>query len=149
MPILIKNQQDKVKIDLQRTRRALQKILELLEIEDKEASILFSDDEGIRKINRDYLGRDRPTNVISFSMSEGEFGDVNPSILGDIIISAETARRDADNHNIPFEDEIDFLLIHGMLHLLGYDHETTESDAETMKEKEREIFFSLKKYIIE
>jgi probable rRNA maturation factor len=149
MPILIQNQQSKVEIDLSRTRQVLQTILELLEIEDKEVSILFVDDEGIRKINRDYLGRDKPTNVISFSMSEGEFGDVNPSILGDIIISTETAKRDAESHNIPFDDEIDFLLIHGLLHLLGYDHETTDSDAELMKEKEKELFFRLHKYNIE
>ena len=149
MSILIQNQQDKVSIDLPRTRQALQTILELLEIEDKEISILIVDDEGIQTINRDYLDRDRPTNVISFSMSEGEFGDVNPSILGDIIISTETAQRDAENHSIPFEDEIDFLLIHGTLHLLGYDHETTESDAEIMKDKERELFFSLNQYTIE
>jgi probable rRNA maturation factor len=82
-------------------------------------------------------------------MSEGEFGNVNPSILGDIIISAETAKRDSESHNIPFDDEIDFLLIHGMLHLLGYDHETTDSDAEIMKAKEKELFFSLHKYNIE
>jgi probable rRNA maturation factor len=149
MSILIQNQQNKVSIDLPRTRQALQKILELLEIEDKEVSVLIVDDEGIQKINLDYLGRDRPTNVISFSMSEGEFGDVNPSLLGDIIISAETAQRDADNHTIPLEDEIDFLLIHGTLHLLGYDHETTDSDAEIMKEKEKELFFSLNNYSIE
>ncbi|MBW2638163.1 MAG: rRNA maturation RNase YbeY [Deltaproteobacteria bacterium] len=149
MPILIKNQQEKVNIGLPRTRQALHKILELLEVEDKEVSILIVDDEGIQNINRDYLGRDRPTNVISFSMSEGEFGDVNPSILGDIIISAETAGRDAKNHTIPFDDEIDFLLIHGTLHLLGYDHETTDSDAEAMKEKEKELFFSLNKYFLD
>jgi len=149
MPILIQNQQNKVNVNLSRTRQAFQKILELLDIEDKEVSILIVDDEDIRKINRDYLGRDRPTNVISFSMSEGEFGDVNPSILGDIIISAETAKKDAENHSIPFEDEIDFLLIHGLLHLLGYDHETTDSDAEIMKAKEKELFFSLKKYFID
>ena len=149
MPILIQNQQNKVNVNLPRTRQAFQKILELLEIEDKEVSILIVDDEGIRKINRDYLGRDRPTNVISFSMSEGEFGDVNPSILGDIIISAETAQKDTESHSILFEDEIDFLLIHGMLHLLGYDHETTDSDAEIMKAKEKELFYSLKKYTIE
>jgi len=149
MPILIQNHQNKVEIDLPRTRQALQTILELLEIEDKEVSILIVDDEGIRKINRDYLGRDKPTNVISFSMSEGEFGDVNPSILGDIIISAETARRDAENHSIPYGDEIDFLLIHGLLHLLGYDHEITDSDAEIMKEKEQELFFRLHDYTLE
>jgi len=82
-------------------------------------------------------------------MSEGEFGDVNPSLLGDIIISTETAKRDAETQGIPFEDEIDFLLIHGTLHLLGYDHETTVSDAKIMKAKERELFFSLNNYTIE
>jgi probable rRNA maturation factor len=149
MAILIKNQQKKEKVNLPRVRKTLRKILESLGIEDKEISVLLVDDDGIREINREYLNRDHPTNVISFSMMEGEFGELNPSILGDIIISVETARRDALKEDIPFDDEIDYLLIHGLLHLLGYDHEGSQSEAEKMKEKEREIFFDLKKYTIE
>jgi probable rRNA maturation factor len=95
----------------------------------------------IRDINRDYLKKDRPTNVISFAMQEGEGGGVQPEVLGDVVISAETAARDAFDAQISFESELYFLLLHGILHLLGYDHERgTQADAERMEAKEREIF---------
>lgn len=82
-------------------------------------------------------------------MSEGEFSGVSPFLLGDIIISVETAQRDANRGGLSFEDELDYLMIHGTLHLLGYDHESPDSNADAMKEKERELFFALKGYEIE
>jgi len=106
---------------------------------------LFVDDEGIREINRRFLNRDHPTNVISFSMWEGEFGDINPHILGDIVISVETALRDVRQAAIEFDDELDFLMIHGLLHLLGYNHEDTgEDEAMRMENREKELFSILK-----
>ena len=123
--------------------------MENLDCPDKEISLLFVDDDGIRKINKEYLGRDYPTNVISFSLNEGDFGDINPDLLGDIIISAETALRDALKAEIKFEEELDYLIIHGILHLSGYDHEISEEEAKRMKEKERELFFALNNYLIE
>lgn len=149
MAVLIENSQKKMMIDFQRVRHALHDILENLNCQDKEISLLFVDDDGIREINNKYLGRNYPTNVIAFSMTEGEFGDINPNMLGDIIISVETAFRDARNANIEFEEELDYLIIHGILHLLEYDHETSEADAKRMKEKERELFFALNNYLIE
>jgi len=95
----------------------------------------------IQEVNRDYLGKDRPTNVISFAMQEGEGGGVQPDLLGDVVISAETAARDALDAQASFESELYFLLLHGILHLLGYDHERgTQADAERMEAREREIF---------
>ena len=121
-------------------RWALNKILKNLRCEDKEISLLFVDDENIRKINRRFLNRDYPANVLSFSMGEGEFGDINSHILGDIVISVETALRDARETNSEFDDEMDFLMIHGILHLLGYNHEDTgEDEAKHMENKEREL----------
>ncbi|MBW2560427.1 MAG: rRNA maturation RNase YbeY [Deltaproteobacteria bacterium] len=116
--------------------------------EDREVSLVFVDDEGITEINREYLGRDYPTNVIAFSMNEGEFGNINPTVLGDIVISVETALRDAQTGNLSPEDELDYLMIHGILHLLGYDHEKPP-EAEEMGKKEKEVFFTLKKYHLE
>lgn len=99
------------------------------------------DDAEIRLLNRDYLGRDKPTNVISFPMQEGEGAGLNPLLLGDVVISADTAARDAAEAGIPFEEELHFLLLHGILHLLGYDHERgTEEEALCMEAREREIF---------
>jgi probable rRNA maturation factor len=81
-------------------------------------------------------------------MNEGDFGAINPLLLGDIVISVETALRDARVGDLPLEDEINYLMIHGVLHLLGYDHEQPR-EAEEMEKKEKEIFFALKKYHIE
>jgi len=104
-------------------------------------SILIVDDRQIREINRDYLGKDRPTNVISFAMQEGEGEGIQPDLLGDVVISAETAARDAAEAGEAFESELYFLLLHGVLHLLGYDHErSTPADAKKMEAREREVF---------
>ena len=148
MKILTTNNQTAVDIDLLRAKRSLGTIMKTLGKEDREVSLVFVDDKGITDINREYLGRDYPTNVIAFAMNEGEFGDINPSVLGDIVISAETALRDARAGDLPPEDELDYLMIHGILHLLGYDHELPTEAAE-MGEKEREIFFALKEYHLE
>ncbi|EKD22165.1 MAG: hypothetical protein ACD_87C00131G0001 [uncultured bacterium] len=78
-------------------------------------------------------------------MAEGEFGSINPQILGDIVISVETASRDASAGQLDLMDEIEFLLIHGLLHLLGYDHEEAAAKkAAEMKARERELFFFLR-----
>lgn len=148
MRILATNKQTVIDVDLPRVKRASDKILRTLENEDSEISLTFVDDADITEINRQYLGRNYPTNVIAFSMNEGEFGGVNPNILGDIIISTETALRDAEAEDLSLEDELDYLIIHGVLHLLGYDHELP-GEAEEMKGREKEIFFALKKYHIE
>lgn len=99
------------------------------------------DDPGIQEINRDYLGKDRPTNVISFAMQEGDGEGIQPDLLGDVVISADTAARDATEAETSFESELYFLLLHGILHLLGYDHERgTKEDAFIMEKREQEVF---------
>ena len=97
-------------------------ILEELNHPDKEIGILFVDDREIRELNEQYLKRDRPTNVISFPMAQGEFSEINPQLLGDVVISVETAISEARESGLSLEEEIAFLLIHGILHLLGYNH---------------------------
>lgn len=107
--------------------------------------MVIVDDDEIRTINRDYLGRDKTTNVISFAMQEGEGAGIHPGLLGDVVICADTAARDAAEADISFESELNFLLLHGILHLLGYDHERgTEEEARRMETREREIFAILK-----
>ena len=118
-----------------------QKILSASGCPEAQLSILIVDDAMIQDINRDYLGKDRPTNVISFAMQEGEGGGVQPDLLGDVVISAETAARDAGEAQASFESELYFLLLHGILHLLGYDHERgTQAEAERMEAREQEVF---------
>jgi len=102
------------------------------------------DNEEIQELNRLYLGRDYPTNVISFAMSEGDYGDVNPQLLGDIIISVEKASSEGESSGASLKESLDFLMIHGLLHLLGYDHESGDKEeARRMEEKENELFLYL------
>lgn len=109
---------------------------------------MIVDDVQIQEINRDYLHRDHPTNVISFAQQEGEGAGICPELLGDVVISADTAFRDAQEAQVSFFGELSFLLIHGILHLLGYDHERgTEEQAEQMEDKERELFALLQRQL--
>ena len=147
MTVSLNNKQKKAAIDTNRLRRSLKRLLKELQRENGELSVLIVDDEQIRAINRDYLERDRPTNVISFAMTEGEGGNIHPELLGDIVISAETAVRDALAGDLPLMDEMEFLMIHGLLHLLGYNHENVgHEEAERMKRKEQELFSLLRHY---
>ena len=115
-------------------------VLNHLEIDGVELSILVCNDDFIHVLNRDYRGKDKPTDVLSFSQREGGFE--NDPMLGDVIISLETARLQAKEHQKTLEDELSLLLVHGILHLLGYDHEV-EEEAEEMEAKEREILSAL------
>jgi probable rRNA maturation factor len=114
--------------------------------EGTELSVSIVGDRSIRIINREYLAKDRPTNVISFSLQEGECGGVNPQALGDVIISADTAAREAEEGGMAFFERLSFLLLHGILHLCGYDHERSgEEEAQKMQQKEQQLFRILKK----
>jgi probable rRNA maturation factor len=111
---------------------------------NKKLSISFVDDNTIKQLNNHYLQRDHSTNVLSFSLQEGEYGNVNPHILGDIVVSTETAQRDAAKGDLSLSEEIDFLIIHGLLHLLGFNHKnTTKAQTTKMQMKERELFVIL------
>ena len=141
MKLQIKNSQNKIKIDKRNIRSTVLKILKTLDCADKEISLSFVDNENIKQLNKQYLGKDKATNVLSFSLQEGEYGDINPQILGDIIVSVETAQRDALYGKLTIAQEIDFLIIHGILHLLGYNHEnTTKKETKKMQQKEKELF---------
>jgi probable rRNA maturation factor len=99
--------------------------------EDTEVSILLTNDERIAELNRQYRETDGPTDVLSFSMTEGEVfnrADDEPALLGDVVISVETAGRQAAEQGRTLDEEIDLLLAHGLLHLLGYDHEQAEQE---------------------
>lgn len=141
MKIRIENNQTKFKIERRKVRGTVSRIFKILDCADKEISIIFTNDESIKKLNNQYLGKNKATNVLSFSLLEGEHGDINPQIMGDIVISVDTAREDAKRGNLTFEQEIDFLLIHGILHLAGFNHEnTSQAKADEMWRKERDLF---------
>ena len=115
------------------------KILELLGSDNAELSILLTSDEEIRQINADYRNIDCPTDVIAFAMREGDFGDLHAEILGDVVISIDTAKRQAKERDVSLWDELLFLLIHGILHLHAYDHEQSKEMKTEMEAKELEI----------
>ena len=106
---------------------------------DSEISILIVDDPQIEELNQQYLNRKGPTNVIAFAMREGEFSDLSPQLLGDVVISTDTAAREAQIASTSMARRFNELLVHGILHLMGYDHETSEDDARVMEDKSREL----------
>lgn len=113
-------------------------ILEKLGCSRKELSILFTGDSRIRKLNARYRDIDKATDVLSFPQSDG--GKTDSLLLGDVVISVETAWRQAKDHNLSFDEELVFLLIHGTLHLLGYDHEKSPAEAKRMQRKTSNLF---------
>ena len=114
-------------------------------IENAVITVIITDDGFIREMNREYRKKDSPTDVISFANRDCEFPDIEsePEDLGDIFISIETAERQAAEYGVSLKDEIKRLVIHGVLHLAGYDHEKSEEQAAVMARKEREIYESI------
>jgi probable rRNA maturation factor len=112
-----------------------------------EVSLVLVDDKKIQELNRDYRGIDRPTDVLSFPLreaveDEGPKVSVDEWLLGDIVVSMETALRQAEEYGHSLERELGFLIVHGCLHLLGYDHQR-EEERQVMREKEEAILTSL------
>lgn len=139
MEVLINNRQNKHKIPQKRIKQTARAILNALDCPEAELSILLVDDQQIEKINLEYLNREGPTNVIAFPMREGEFIELAPHLLGDVVISVETACREANLAGISLQKRFDQLLIHGILHLMGYDHEKTQKEARRMEKKSSEL----------
>ena len=108
-------------------------------------SVTFTDNDGIQELNRRFRNIDAPTDVLSFPLFDFEGEEDEPPIdeienmLGDIVLNLERARQQAEEFGHSFEREVAFLTVHSMLHLLGYDHETTEQDELDMREKQRRI----------
>ena len=141
MKIQIENKQTKIKIDRRKIRITVRTLLNIMDCANRELSISFVDDKTIQQLNKNYLQKDNSTNVLSFSLQEGEYGNLSPDVLGDIVISTETAQRDAAIGDLSLSEEIDFLIIHGLLHLLGFNHEnTTKAQTLKMRIKEKELF---------
>lgn len=120
---------------LKKIRMKAQVILNALGCPDGELSIVIADDPQIQILNREYLHRDRPTNVIAFPMQEGNFTDISPNLLGDVVISVDTTHKEAQSANIDFIHRFDQLLVHGILHLFGYDHVDNKMEAAKMEKK--------------
>ena len=108
-------------------------------IPPQEVSIVIATDKMIHELNKHYRGVDSATDVLAFAMQEGEYGYINPDLLGDVVISIESAQRQAREAGHPLAQELAILLIHGLLHLVGFEHKEKEK-ARLMEEKSREIW---------
>jgi len=121
------------------------KILQALGCLKAEVSLLLVNDAQIRRLNRLYRRIDRPTDVLSFSMLEGDFPPPRSQLLGDVVISVETAKRWAKRQGHSLEHEVTLLLIHGILHLLGYHHEGSVEAAHLVERKTQTVLEELER----
>ena len=132
-------------IDERKVSEALDSILSYLD-ESGEFSLHFVSDDEIRALNRDYRGKDEPTDILTFALSDGEAFPTfegEERELGDIFISLESMRRNAAAFSVPEDEELKRLLIHGTLHLLGFDHATNDFASEPMLIRQEEMMRSL------
>jgi probable rRNA maturation factor len=112
---------------------------------DGELSVVLVDDAAIAELNQTYLRHQGPTNVISFPMREGDFGEMNPHMIGDVVISMDTCAREAKNADLSTEQRLDQLLVHGILHLFGYDHIHSQAQAQVMETESNKLLAMLDK----
>lgn len=112
---------------------------------EAELSVLLVDDAHIAELNQTYLHHQGPTNVISFPMREGDFGDINPHLLGDVVISMDTCAAESREADLEMTRRFDQLLVHGILHLFGYDHIHSAEQARIMEDKSNEMLAIIEK----
>jgi probable rRNA maturation factor len=120
--------------DVARRARAM---LEAVQMADSELSILLTGDDQIQKLNRIYRKKNKPTDVLAFAQREGEHGERAGRLLGDVVVSIPTARRQAAACGRDLGAELTMLLAHGLLHLLGWDHDTPAKDRRMRRETDR------------
>ena len=150
MEIYIKNLQRSTRLDALKIKRNLARALRLLGLSQTELSVVFVNSERMRRLNARYRGIDRATDVLSFPLSDNDpkrVGDKRgegPFPLGDIILCVPKALLQAKEYGIPFSEETLRLLVHGLLHLVGYDHELNSYQKRKMEKKERELLDALK-----
>lgn len=122
---------------LAEVRRAVTRTLELEGSAHREVSVLLTDDREIQTLNRDFRGKDKPTDVLAFALDEAEGGAQDPS-LGDVVISVERAAAQAESRKVSLDGELELLAVHGTLHLLGYDHAEAD-EAKLMRARTRAV----------
>jgi len=137
--VSVLNRQRSRDVDVARVVRTVKACLHGLHMSDAEVSVVLVSDRFMRKLNWQYLQRKGPTDVFAFSLREGPCGDVTPSMLGDIVISIETAARQARDLGTSLEKELDVLTTHGLLHLLGYDHTISKGEARRMWRRQQSL----------
>jgi probable rRNA maturation factor len=117
--------------------RRIRAMTRLIQLSNTDISFVLTDDNRIHQLNKIYRRKDRPTDVLAFAMREGPFAELAGTVLGDVIVSVPTARRQADARGGRLLDEVTMLLAHGLLHLLGWDHDTPAKDRRMRAETAR------------
>jgi rRNA maturation RNase YbeY len=124
--------------------RALKKVLKDLDCHDGELSVLLTDDQHMAHLNRRFLQREGPTNVLAFPMSDGDESDDDFGMLGDIVLSVDRAIHESKALEEPLEETVYRLLVHGLLHLLGFDHEKSPEEARRMQTEQDRLLRLMK-----
>ena len=140
MALWVTNRQRKIRLDTRFLKRVGETTLTKMGVEGAECGLLLVGDRTMARLNERYRGIAGSTDVLSFPMREGPFQSLSSALLGDVVISAETADRQARRVGRSLRAELAALLIHGILHLLGYDHQTP-SETRKMKRLERKLGF--------
>ena len=118
------NRQRSRKIDTRHWREFAEKALQAISEDEKNATIAFVSDGAIKELNRSFRGQNYATDVLSFPSEAAPFEIENRSLLGDVVISVQRAAAQAKEHGLSFSNEVEQLILHGLLHLCGHDHET-------------------------
>ena len=138
MPVdLIRRAPGSPRLATRDVRGRAERMLRALEVPRAELSVLLTNDRGIRALNREHRKKDRPTDVLAFPLEEAPSAPGGPRLLGDVVISLDTAARQARARKVRFMDEVTFLLAHGLLHLVGLDHRTDAEERRMTRETER------------
>jgi probable rRNA maturation factor len=137
MTIEIINRQRRFKIDETQWRKFGEQALGVVGAAKRDATIVFLSDDAIRKLNREFRGKDYATDVLSFPAEAEAFETENRASLGEIVISAQRADEQAKQNGLSFENEVQQLILHGLLHLCGYDHETDKGEMNRLEIKLR------------
>ena len=143
MTIRIHNRQRTVAIDTVAVKKCVLQIMAYLGCSDQELSVVFGSDRLLQELNRTYRHKDRPTNVLAFPQSPTYAGEPATTMLGDVIVSLPTAAREARDLQQALEERVVYLLLHGILHLLGHDHEGSAAQRRRMEALERQVLAHL------
>jgi probable rRNA maturation factor len=131
--IEVVNRQRKVRVDSERWRAFAEEALKVVPSEGAGATVAFVSDRRMRELNRRWRGKGGTTDVLSFPSGQEEFEKGEGASLGDVVISAEQAARQAAEHGLDFEGEVAQLILHGLLHLCGHDHETDSGEMNALE----------------
>ncbi len=143
MAIWINNRQRSVALNTPLVKKQARRMMAYLGCQDSELSVVFVHDERMRSLNRTYRCKDRPTNILAFPQCQTYEGEPQTLLLGDVVISLPTAAREAHELRQTLEERVVFLLAHGLLHLLGYDHERSAA-RRRMERREQKILSHLR-----